>query len=256
MIKDYLNQPEEVEGIGLIYPVSILEWETFSPLAHRFLLVGYDHLKYRLKVKEEVKLLDFIIAVCLNSEDEEERVKNLESLKQLIELVVRKETRFMFDKGTKEWFFFLHETEDHPQINRHNFDQFREVVMRQNLLFEPVVAPNEFAQKILDEAIERMNRKGSPVDLESMLAVVSVMRGLTPEQLSTYSYYQLRADYEVFQRIESSRIIHLYRCQGGKGDDIELVAPLSIHENPYGFNRLFDKVDTNRENDLQKMLSR
>lgn len=255
MIRDYLYLPEEVAGIGLIYPISILEWDEFSKLAQRFLLIGYDHLKYRLKIKEEVKLMDFLIALCLNSDNEDERVKNLESFKRLVEMTTRKEVRFMFDKISKEWFFFLDETENGLQINRHNFDTFREIVMRQNLLFEPMVAPNEFAQQVLDEAIERMNRKGTPVDLESMLAVVSVMRGLTPDQLANYSYYQLRADYEVFQRIESNRIIHLYRCQGGKGDDIEMVAPLSIHENPYGFERLFDKVDAQREEKLQKMLS-
>lgn len=255
MIRDYLYLPEEIEGIGNVYPISILDWEAFSRLANRFLLFGRDHLKYRLKIDDGVSLLDFIIAVCLNSDNENERIQNLTDFKRLIDMTTRKESRFMFDKQSQEWFFFLDESDEGLQINRHNFDRFREVVMRQNLLFEPVVAPNEMAQQVLDEAIERMNRRGTPVDLESMLAVVSVMRGLTPDQLANYSYYQLRADYEVFQRIESHRIIHLYRCQGGKGDDIELVAPLSIHENPYGFERLFNKVDADKESKLQKMLS-
>lgn len=256
MMKDYLNLPEEVEGIGKIYPISVVEWEEFSRLAQRFLLIGYDHLKYRLQVKEEVKLMDFLIALCLNSNDENERVKNLESFKRLVEMTTRKAVRFMFDKVSKEWFFFLEEKDDGLQINRDNFDTFRQIVMRQNLLFEPLVAPNELGQQAIDEAIERMNRRGSPVDLESMLAVVSMVKGILPHQLTDYSYYQLRADYEVFQRIESNRIIHLYRCQGGKGDDIEMVAPLSIHENPYGFDRLFSKVDAQKENQLQKMLSK
>ena len=255
MIKDYLNLPENVEGIGEIYPISILEWEEFHPLAKSFLLVDYDYLKYRLKIESEIKLMDFLIAMCLNSEDEDIRVKNMTNFKRLIEIPLQKETRFVFDEQNNEWFFLLDESESSLQINRRNFDQFREVVMRQNLLFSPITAPNPYAQQVLDEAIERMNRKGSPVDLESMLAVVSVMRGLTPDQLANYSYYQLRADYEVFQRIENNRITHLYRCQGGKGDDIELVAPLSIHENPYGFERLFDKVDAQQEEKLQKMLS-
>lgn len=255
MIKDYLNQPEEVAGIGYIYPISVLEWEQFSLLAQRFLMIGYDHIKYRLQLKEEIKLMDFLIALCLNSEDEAVRIKNLEDFKTLIEMTVRKSVRFMYDKVSKEWFFFLDEEGDEHQINRHNFDDYRKIVMRQNLLFEPLVAPNPMAQQVIDDAIMRMNKKGSPVDLESMIALVSVVRGLTPDLLAGYSYYQLRADFEVAQRIENNRIIHLYRCQGGKGNDIELVAPLSINENPYGFDKLFEKVDAEREQKLQKMLS-
>lgn len=248
-----MNLPDEVDGLTGIYPVSILEWEEFRELAQRFLLYSYDFLKYRMKIKTEMKMFDFIIAMILQSETEDERVKHMEDFQKLIGITTRCEAKLFFNPQSGEWVFKIGE---HGELTKHNFDDYKAVVLRQNLLFEPLTAPNEIAQKVIDDAIARMSKKGSPVSLEAMIAVVSVTRCLTPDQFKHYSYYQLRADYEVAQRIETNRIIHLYRCQGGNGEPVELVSDLTIHQNPYGFEALFNKVDTEKDKALKKALSK
>lgn len=253
MIKDYLNLPDEVDGLKGIYAISILDWEEFKELAQRFLLYSYDFLKYRAKITADVKMFDFIIAMILQAEKEEDRVKGIEDFQRLISLTTHQEAKLLFNPASSEWVFKIGES---GELNKHNFDDYKAVVLRQNLLFEPLTAPNEIAQKVIDDAIARMSKKGGEVSLEAMIAVVSVVRCLSPDQFKNYSYYQLRADYEISQRIEMNRVVHLYKSQGGNGDVIEMVSELSIHQNPYGFDALFSKVDMKKEEALKKALSK
>lgn len=253
MIKDYLNLPEEIEGIGKVYPVSILEWETFLSLAQRFLLYSYDMLKYKFKIEQEISMLDFIFAIILQSDDDEERVQGIVDLQRLLSIVLKEDVKAFYNTVNQEWVLIV--GEDKGEVNKRNFDALKSVLLRQNLLFEPLIANNDLGQQIIDDAIRRLSRGGDPVDLESMLVAVSVVKGISPSDFSNYSYYQLRADYELSQRIENNRVLHLYRSQGGKGEPTSLVSPMSIHENPYGFDKLFNKMDMNKEKQFQKMLS-
>ena len=253
MIKDYLNLPEEVEGIGKVYPVSILEWETFLALAQRFLLYSYDMLKYKFKIEQEISMLDFIFAIILQADDEEERVQGIVDLQHLFSIVLKEDVKAFYNTLAHEWVLMVGENKG--EINKDNFDVLKPILLRQNLLFEPLIANNDLGQQIIDDAIQRLSKGGEPVDLESMLAVVSVIKGIAPSEFNNYSYYQLRADYEISQRIENNRVTHLYRSQGGKAEPVSLVSPMTIHENPYGFNKLFNKMDMNKEKQFQKMLS-
>ena len=255
MLKDYLNLPEEVPGLGYIYPVSIMEWETFSQCARTYLLYSYDFLKYRCELDESVKLLDFIMALILQEKSEEEGVQSLKQFVQMLSLTFREPVKSFFHTSSQSWVFLIGEEKDARYLTRDNFDLYRDVVMRQNLLFEPLVAPNEFSQKTIDDAILKMSRRAPETDLESMLALVSVVKGVSPEALQTYSYYQLRADYEISQRVEYNRFIHLYRSQGAKAEPLNLSAKLEMLENPYSFEKLFKKVDAVKESSFQKMLS-
>ena len=253
MIKDYLNLPELVEGIGYVYPVSVVEWEDFSRLAQRFLLYSYDMIKYKFKIEQEIKMLDFLFLVIMQGETEEERVQGVIDLQDMLKIVLKEDVKAFYDNQSGEWLLMVGEQGN--EINRLNFDTLKPVIMRQNLLFEPLIANNDIAQQIIDDAITRMSRQGDKVELESMIACVSIVKGIHPKELQDYSYYQLRADYEVSQRIENNRFIHLYRSQGDKQEPTSLISPLTIHENPYGFDKLFAKVDAEREMNLQKMLS-
>ena len=255
MIKDYLSLPEEVEGLGKIYPISILDWNEFSETARTYLLYSYDFLKYRCQLDESVKLLDFIMALILQDKTEEDGVQALKKFIQMISFTFREPVKSFFHPSTQSWVFLIGEEKDSRYLTRDNFDRYREVVMRQNLLFEPLVAPNEFSQKTIDDAILKMSRRAPESDLETMLALVSVVKGISPEQFKTYSYYQLRADYEISQRLEHNRFIHLYRSQGAKTEPVNLSAKLEMLENPYSFEKLFKKVDVAKEEKFQKMLS-
>lgn len=256
MIKDYLDLPEQIERAGAVYPIPIIHWEEFSRIARHFLFYSYDFLKYRCKLESDIKLFDFLFALILQNEEEEVRVKLLSDFQKMIGLTFRRATRSMFNPNTGEWVFQILEGEEViGTLDRDNFDDYKTAVMRQNLLFEPLIVESEITQQIIDDAIERMSRKGTPPDLEAMIIAVSVAKGMRPSDFQSYTYYQLRADYEISQRKELNGYIHLYRSQGAKTDPIDLLSKLEIHENPYSFEKLFNKVDAKKEQKLQEMMS-
>ena len=252
MLKDYLGLPEEVDGITL-YPIKVLDWEEFSSEAYRFLPYGYDFLKFRLKASSEVKLFDFLVAI-ISDEIETSKSQNhtlLDGLEKMFSLITRQNVRGFVDTKNQEWWF---ELEDGGRITKHNYDSIRDIVMRQNLIFEPVVAPDELSQKMIDDAIAILNKKGSPSDLEAMICAVCNSKGISAKEMEHYTYYQLRADFEMSQRLDFSRAIHVYRAQGATVEPPNIADKLSIHENPYGRERLFRRSDRKDDEKLRQMM--
>ena len=254
MLKDYLGMPEEVQGIAL-YPIKVLDWEEFAPEAYRFLPYGYDFLKFRLKASSDIKLFDFLVAIIsdeiVNSKSKSHQL--LDGIEKMFSLITRQTVKGYLNTKNQEWWF---ELEDGSKINKDNYDEIREVVMRQNLIFEPLVAPDEFSQKLIDDAIAILNKKGSPSDLEAMICAVCNSKGVSASEMENYTYYQLRADFEMSQRLDYSRAIHVYRAQGATVDPPNIAEALSIHENPYGREKLFKRSDRKDDEKLTKMMQK
>ena len=80
-------------------------------------------------------------------------------------------------------------------------------------------------------------------NIESMIVLVSKSREVTED----YTYYQLQADYEMELRLEQSRAIPTYRAVGADIDDIQLGQILSMHEDPYSFEKMFKKNDRTKD---------
>jgi hypothetical protein len=140
---------------------------------------------------------------------------------------------------------------DTDLITRDNFDEIRELIMEQNLIYEPIVAPNQKSQDIIDKAIMRLANSGSDVEtnIESMLVLVSRHRDINGLD---YTYYRLRADYEMELRLEQSRAIPTYRAVGADVPSIELGEVLSMHSDPYSKDKLFKRNDRVKDGELTK----
>ena len=251
MIKDYLNLPHSIEGVGTLHAVSILEWEEFQALAQRFLLFSYDYLNYRLHITN-VKMLDFLVSLVLHSEDVDERVRHLTELHRLFEIVFKEPVQSFMDPKSNQWVFKIGES---GILTSENFDEVKHIILRQNLLYEPLTVEDENAQQFINEHLERSSRMGEPVEMESMLAYVSHAKGIDPSQFQTYTYYQLRVDFEIAQKMENNLYIHMYRTQGAKAEPVSVTGKLSVHENPYSMEKIFNKVDGKQDQQLQKMMS-
>ena len=123
--------------------------------------------------------------------------------------------------------------------------------MEQNLIYEPIVAPNQKSQDIIDKAIMRLANSGSDVEtnIESMIILVSRHRDINGLD---YTYYRLRADYEMELRLEQSRAIPTYRAVGADVPNIELGEVLSMHSDPYSKDKLFKRNDRVKDKELTK----
>lgn len=235
-------------------PVRLMDWEKFIPVAYEMLRLNNELLRKRLKLDESVLLYDYVIDYMIKMSEErfgQEGSFALVLICSVFSLCYRLPVEPMLQKKDGEVnLVFKIGDNDEDLITRDNYEEIRAMIMEQNLIFEPIVAPNKKSQDIIDKAIERKRSSGSNVEtnLESMIILVSKSRPITED----YTYYQLQADYEMVLRLEQSRAIPTYRAVGADIDPIELGAILSIHEDPYSFEKMFRKNDRSKDAEMLK----
>ena len=235
-------------------PVRLMDWEKFIPVAYEMLRLNNELLRKRLKLDESVLLYDYVLDYMIKMSEErfgQEGSFALVLISSVFSLCYRLPVEPMLQKkdGDVNLVFKIGDN-DEDLITRDNYEEIRAMIMEQNLIFEPIVAPNKKSQDIIDKAIERKRSSGSNVEtnIESMIILVSKSRPVTED----YTYYQLQADYEMVLRLEQSRAIPTYRAVGADIDPIELGAILSIHEDPYSFEKMFRKNDRSKDAEMLK----
>lgn len=235
-------------------PVRLMDWEKFIPVAYEMLRLNNELLRKRLKLDESVLLYDYMIDYMIKMAEErfgQEGAFALVLISSVFSLCYRLPVEPMMQKkdGEISIVFKIGDNEN-DLITRHNYEEIRTVIMEQNLIFEPIIAPNKKSQDAIDKAIERKKSTGGNVEtnIESMIILVSKSRPVTED----YTYYQLQADYEMVLRLEQSRAIPTYRAVGADIDPIELGAILSIHEDPYSFEKMFKKNDRSKDSEILK----
>ena len=235
-------------------PVRLMDWEKFIPVAYEMLRLNNELLRKRLKLDESVLLYDYVLDYMIKMSEErfgQEGSFALVLICSVFSLCYRLPVEPMLQKKDGEVnLVFKIGDNDEDLITRDNYEEIRTMIMEQNLIFEPIVAPNKKSQDIIDKAIERKRSSGSNVEtnIESMIILVSKSRPVTED----YTYYQLQADYEMVLRLEQSRAIPTYRAVGADIDPIELGAILSIHEDPYSFEKMFRKNDRSKDAEILK----
>lgn len=240
-LKYYLNQPIETSVGKPLYCILLKDWENYIKIAGKYLTICDLFLRRRLELSEEIKLFDYIILVAINEND----IGNLE---QMFSLAFREPVKCftMFKQGKidiERTFFAVGDFDEKKYvINRDNYEEIREIMMEQSLLHDPLVGKNELSQKLIDKAIEKKARSMSNGKKSSTEAMLVLNSTAFPIDLETYTFYQLQAQYEILNRKENALAVHIYRSQGAKIDPIMLNEDLSIHDNPYSFEKLF-RVD-------------
>lgn len=252
MLRDYLGLSDTSSGVEL-FPVSILEWEKFSHVANEFLLYDYRFVEFKLKADvNKVKLFDVIMSLLAGDilSANSLKCRQVAKLESMFSIVTKKDCSLsMSDDG--KWFVSVGDTDI---IDRDNFDTIREVIMRQNLIFSPLFVKDKYTQKVIDKAVARRNRCNGDFDFMSMIVFVCNMRGLKPSDMKDYTYYQLRCDSEMCQRIEFNDSIHHYKSQGAKVDALNVYAQLKSLSNPNTWDSFFKKIDSNADSDMMKAM--
>lgn len=206
----------------------------------------------RLKIDKSVKLYDHVIDTLMKRSEEQmgNREFGIVIMAQMFSLAYRLPVEPMArKKDGKVDIVFKVGDDEKDLITSDNYEEIREMIMEQNLIYNPLVAPNQKSQDAIDKAIEKKRSMNSSVEtnIESMIVLVSKSREVTED----YTYYQLQADYEMELRLEQSRAIPVYRAVGADIPNIELGEVLGMHEDPYSFDKMFKKNDRAKD-DLSK----
>lgn len=205
-------------------------------------------IKYIVKIKERLNGLkeEDRESVLLNNPEINNMLDVLESnniafnqvkeqLCELFKYTVHHEVVFNFELKR---FDILCNNELYGFIDRDNFYEYRDVIMQQNIMHEPRVAPNLRSQEEIDKALKQ-RFSDSETSLESMVAIADI-------GFEDITYYRLYVEFtSKIRKLDYIGAV-IYRANGCKmeGDKEipipNLSEPFSFKNNPY--NNLLTKA--------------
>lgn len=213
------------------------------------LLLNHINKLNKLNEKQREEILnnnEYLRDIMLNKKVIKNNINQYshEEFCELIELSVRK--KVVYNSQLKSFDVYGDNNELEFVINKLNFNEFRNIVMDQNLLYEPIIAPTKQAQKYIDAKLSNTN--GAESDLEAIVAFVCT--NSMSVDISNYTYYRLMADfYSLMKQLSRSDMI-CYSAGGmtkknGKPLDIpNIIEKLGINNNPY--ENIFKEVNTEK----------
>ena len=137
-------------------------------------------------------------------------------------------------------------------INKDNFDEFRDVVMKNNLLYKPLLGFNKLSNDTIQKVITLRSEKGKPSSIESILATISVNKNISDEELQSYTRYRTMADFTSIIRQHFNQFYFVMKSVGCEGIEInDLSEEMDLYKNPYdgilqkhnGYNSLDEKLE-------------
>lgn len=181
-ISDIFSKPHYIKGIGEIYPVQLKDWEEFN-ICLNFLMLSEKHFE----TNENVPLFDMLIFGLKD-------IPIIDILLNAFKIVLRNEN---IDYTTMEYFHGFIIDENYT-ITHQNYNELREVILRQNLVFEPKVYKDKLMQEWANKVLEARNKNALNVTLEDMISTVAMVSGKHYWDLEKYTIYQIQQE---FQRI-------------------------------------------------------
>lgn len=133
------------------------------------------------------------------------------------------------------------------ELNKDNFELFREQVMKSNLLYKPLIGHNLISNQVIEKALLSRSKKQKESALESIFATVSIKRNLTDEQILDYTWYRLMYDYSIISREHFNQLLFMGKCLGANVDIPELSEKVDLYNNPY--DGLLQKHEVNNSFD-------
>jgi hypothetical protein len=186
-LDDYFMKPYFINSIGDIYPVNIFNYERFRELASKYIVQGITTLHNLYKVSKDIDPLNYFVDMGLRmdkeisyleslhnyipqNEDEKNKlcepnqlyelyksgniiVYSIKELEELFSIILQKEVKFycLLEDPLKNYYFGVNN--EQVYITKDNFNELREVVMWQNILFEPPTSPSKIGNDLIKQTI-------------------------------------------------------------------------------------------------------
>lgn len=224
-LKYIFAQPEYIDGIDKdnpieIYPVRLKDYDKFNEVS-QLLRISKQHFQ-----DNEYPLL-LLILMCMEQLQltQEELIKKLEDT---FSIVTRKKVNFV---SSNEHEGFL--IEDGTIITTQNYELIREMILRQNLIFEQKVYKNKVVQEWADRVLESRNKNSSNITIEDFITTVSVYKGKNYEELMEYSIYQIYADFYRIRKMKKYDTDILFTSVGAEMTIEDFAEELNMFKSPY-----------------------
>lgn len=217
-IRNILGQPKHIEGVGYVYPVKLSDYGDFMEVAR---LITVTKERFPPELRDEYSLFELVTSLSLHADESV-------SLLKLVKMVTDKEFKVIDGESVSL------NAEDGSSIDNSNFEEFRKVVMDQNLLYEEKVFKNPMVKKWADKVLETRQRDAIDMSMEDIISVVHVGTGVPYDTILNYTIYQLRHTFQRVVKIKDwERSIKLL-CAGAEGIKEEpYTEKIEMAKNPY-----------------------
>jgi hypothetical protein len=216
-LKYIFAKSEFIDGIGDIYPIKLKDYDTFQDCVEPLY-----YSKKHFNGNGDFYLLDAIIRFI---PPEQNMVTKLE---RLFSLTLKKDVLFIFDETS---YTFVIDNEHF--ISVHNYEKLREIIMKQNLIFEPKVYKDPLVQQWAMKALEAKSKNSVKMEIEDMVSTVATFSGKHYSDLAEYTIYQLKSEFNRISKIKGYDTNVAYRCVGAEVPIDYFAESIDMFKNPY-----------------------
>lgn len=221
-VKYILGSSEYIKGVGDIHPIKLKNYDTFMNVAG-VLQISEQALPEELK-DEGLTLFDFVMIHAMQNQD------LLMNMKKLLSLVAKKE--FEFVSNDKQ--VGLISDDGESILVSANYNDFRKLVMKQNLIYEKKIYKDKLVQEWADRVLEARRKSSIKMSIEDMITTVHAYTGISFNELSEYTLYQLNSVFNRITKIKNYDVGISMKCAGAEKVQIEHFAEeLNLFKNPY-----------------------
>lgn len=181
-LNNIFQKPINIDGIGNVYPIRLIDWDEFESYLN-VLMLSKKHIP--LSIDEDVPLLNRIFLLYAELNDD----SVLDVFCGIFNLITRTNTfRFVDD-------LVCFVNENNQIVDVSNYEEIRETVLRQNIIFEPKIYKDPLMQQWAEKALKARQKNAANITLEDKISTVEAFGNKTYDQLMNYTMYQLEASF-------------------------------------------------------------
>jgi hypothetical protein len=200
-----LDNPCRIDNVD-IYPIKVAKWKKFQKYIS-YLIMSREHYK----ITEDQPFLQCIIVNMMQVYNNKEYPQDDNLKLQLINYIF-KQLCDMFSIVTRTTITYENNSElgdcfvNHDKkilIHEKNFDTIRQVILKQNILFEPIIYKSKLKEKWAQSVARGRAKKNKGLSLAEMISIVREGLKISYEEINELNIFQLYVD---FYRHDNTKI--------------------------------------------------
>ena len=229
-----LGNPIEVTNVGKVYPIKIKDHDRFSRYTWTV-----EKSKKSINKKDSEEPLIFLLMEEMQKSEEDGGMIFIMCLLELIKMVTREEVEFIpetisFKIGKSNTETVNGEEivfESERFLNFSNFEEFREVVCKQNIIHEKRYHSKPFQDEI-DRQLEIERKRNGGTSFDTVFQIISIKMGVTYDVISNMTYMQVLSNFQRIMLEKSYDTSVSFKVAGAECDIEDFTKDLDIFKHP------------------------
>lgn len=212
MFEDIFGLPRQCRGIGDIYPILLKDYALFSNYSW---ILRYDK-RHTYTTSDDVTTLEAILFKNFNCDILEGLSGNdlvkykVFTLQGVIEMVTKDVVEYSFQDNC----YYIGKEKD-KVLGSYNYDDFRQIVMEQNLIHAEKFYKSKLVEQWMKKAKEARARKSDGMNFEDIVTTIKVFTNCKFNEIYEETYYQVMSTFMRISEIKNYDTSVIFASQVG-----------------------------------------